>query len=333
MNLLWGAFFSRGLSGLVAMSASSASQLVFGEQLNSWWDTPAATWNTPRDLWSSSTSCKSGMSSREGWLVAITVKMREEQRFHKSRMQGIVAFQDFTVVHVAPGWGRQVLVTLKGVKGLVHSHNVLLSCPQNRILVTLLSFLHHILVIGCWRQKRANDVNLHNNAMRFILYSTRNVSGNCCLIPVVITGFTVTYYRNRNICINYTLIKMSLTKGNEQWSWLKAVIAKLWTWIRAKYLSPVFPLGFTEILRGRNLLGEKKGQTRFFFFCTRSKSSSAQNRHRTNTQKGCVSEILCLCTDTEYLCSGHVTRCVEALFINLKRVARMRTRAHSFTTA
>lgn len=35
MNLLWGAFFSRGLSGLVAMSASSASQLVFGEQLNS----------------------------------------------------------------------------------------------------------------------------------------------------------------------------------------------------------------------------------------------------------------------------------------------------------
>lgn len=153
MNLLWGAFFSRGLSGLVAMSASSASQLVFGEQLNSWWDTPAATWNTPGDLWSSSTSCKSGMSSREGWLVEVTVKMREEQRFHKSRMRGIVAFQDFTIVHVAPGRGRQVLVTLEGVKGLVHSHNFLLSCPQNRLLVTLLGFLHHILVIGCWRQK------------------------------------------------------------------------------------------------------------------------------------------------------------------------------------
>lgn len=170
------------------------------------------------------------------------------------------------------------------------------------------------------------------------------MSGNCCLIPVVITGFAVTYYRNRNICINYTLIKMSLTKGNEQWSWLNAVIAKLWTWIRAKYLSAVFPLGFTENLRGRSLLGNWKGgggwkrkkraELEFLFlFCTRSKSTSAQDRHRINTRKGCVSEILCLCIDTEYLCSGHVTRCVEALFINLKGVPRMRTRAHSFTTA
>lgn len=122
---------------------------------------------------------------------------------------------------------------------------------------------------------------------------------------------------------------MSLTKGNEQWSCLNAVIAKLWTWIRAKYLRAVFLLGFTGNLRGRNLPGNwkreggwkrKKGvELEFLFlFCTRSKSSSAQDRHRINTQKGCVSEILCLCIDTEYLCSGHVTRCVEALFINLK---------------
>lgn len=99
--------------------------------------------------------------------MAITVKMREGQRFHKSGMRGIVAFKDFTIVHVAPGRGRQVLVTLEGVKGLVHSHNVPLSCPQNRLLVALLGFLHHILVIGCWRQNRANDVNLHNNVMGF----------------------------------------------------------------------------------------------------------------------------------------------------------------------
>lgn len=91
------------------------------------------------------------------------------------------------------------------------------------------------------------------------------------------TGFIVTYYRNRNIWINYTLIKMSLTKENKQWSRLNAVIAKLWTCIRAKYLSPVFSLGFMENLRGRNFLGnrkkwrgglekKKKGRTRIFNF-------------------------------------------------------------------
>lgn len=119
------------------------------------------------------------MSSREGRLEAIRVKMREERRFHKSGRRGIVAFQDFTVVHVAPGRGRQVLVTLEWVKGLVHSHNVPLSCPQNRLLAALLGFLHHILVIGCLRQNGANDVNLDNNVMGFVLDSTSITHKKC----------------------------------------------------------------------------------------------------------------------------------------------------------
>lgn len=56
-------FFSKGLWGLVAMLASSANQLVLGEQLNSWCNTPGPRWYNPGDLWSSSTSCRSGMSS------------------------------------------------------------------------------------------------------------------------------------------------------------------------------------------------------------------------------------------------------------------------------
>lgn len=62
-NLLCGIFFSKGLWGLVAMLASSANQLVLGEQTNSWCDTPDPRWYNPGDLWSSSTSWRSGMSS------------------------------------------------------------------------------------------------------------------------------------------------------------------------------------------------------------------------------------------------------------------------------
>lgn len=122
-NLLWGAVFSRGLSGLVAMLASSASQLVFGEQLNSWWDTPAATWNTPGDLWSSSTSCRSGMSSKE---VMIKDHYHKVGFHRKKGRKTMPCFKDFTIIHVTPRWRGQVLVALQGVKGLVHSRSVLL---------------------------------------------------------------------------------------------------------------------------------------------------------------------------------------------------------------
>lgn len=81
INLLCGAFFSKGLWGLVAMLASSASQLVLGEQLNSWWDTPAPTWNNPGDLWSSSTSCRSGMSSGERSMATLMIKTWESSVF------------------------------------------------------------------------------------------------------------------------------------------------------------------------------------------------------------------------------------------------------------
>lgn len=86
IHLLCGAFFSKGLWGLVAMLASSASQLVLGEQLNSWWDTPAPTWNNPGDLWSSSTSCRSGMSSGDRSTVTIIVNMWTCSVFLKYRV-------------------------------------------------------------------------------------------------------------------------------------------------------------------------------------------------------------------------------------------------------
>lgn len=125
-NLLWGAVFSRGLSGFVAMSASSASQLVLGEQLNSWWETPAATWNTPGDLWSSSTSCKSGMSSKGGTMRGDYHQAGFWEEKQKTKNTTSCCFEDFTVIHVTPGRGGQVLVALEGVKGLVHSHSFLL---------------------------------------------------------------------------------------------------------------------------------------------------------------------------------------------------------------
>lgn len=34
-------------------------------------------------------------------------------------------FKDFTIIHVTPRWGRQVLVTLQWIKGLVHFHKFL----------------------------------------------------------------------------------------------------------------------------------------------------------------------------------------------------------------
>lgn len=119
-NLLYGAFFSRGLCGLVAMLASSASQLVLGEQLSSWWDTPAPTWNNPGDLWSSSTSCSSGMSS-----VGEVNGNNYKEYVEGGGESLFLCFKDFTIIHVTPRWGRQVLVTLQRIKGLVHFHKFL----------------------------------------------------------------------------------------------------------------------------------------------------------------------------------------------------------------
>lgn len=157
-NLLWGAVFSRGLSGLVAMSASSASQLVFGEQLNSWWDTPAATWNATGDLWSSSTSCRSGMSSKAG----VIKRWLRSGRFFTKKRKEKEHFVVFTVIHVTSRWGGQVLVALEGVKGLVHSRSVLLFLVLKTDSTSLINFVHHVLVNGC-KQKQSwnwNDLSL-----------------------------------------------------------------------------------------------------------------------------------------------------------------------------
>lgn len=119
-NLLCGAFFSRGLWGLVAMLASSASQLVLGEQLSSWWDTPAPTWNNPGDLWSSSTSCSSGMSSWEKSTIIFRINMWKSSVCLNVECDFSLVY-DITKIHVAPRWGRQVLGALEWIKGLVHS--------------------------------------------------------------------------------------------------------------------------------------------------------------------------------------------------------------------
>lgn len=155
-NLLWGAVFSRGLSGLVAMSASSASQLVFGEQLNSWWETPAATWNTPGDLWSSSTSCKSGMSSKGG-------TMRGD--YHQAGFWG----KKTKNVTVLLFWGfyrnpfdtraRRAgpRCTWGGQRTRPFSQLSAFPCPQNRLFTSLINFLHHILVSGCKRRQNSGN--------------------------------------------------------------------------------------------------------------------------------------------------------------------------------
>lgn len=141
-HLLCGAFFSKGLWGLVAMLASSASQLVLEERLNSWCDTPDPTWNNPGDLWSSSTSCRSGMSSEGRSTATLMTWHKEKLGFLTTRR----LFWDFTIFHVTPGWGRQVLVALEQVKRFVHSHTVLpFPLFLNRLLVCLLSFHHCIL--------------------------------------------------------------------------------------------------------------------------------------------------------------------------------------------
>lgn len=117
-NLLCGMFFSKGLWGLVAMLASSANQLVLGEQLNSWCNTPGPRWYNPGDLWSSSTSCRSGMSS-EG---KATVTFKYNTRGNISTSIWNVSW-NFTIIHVTPRWGRQVFITLERVKGLIHFVN------------------------------------------------------------------------------------------------------------------------------------------------------------------------------------------------------------------
>lgn len=119
-NLLCGMFFSKGLWGLVAMLASSANQLVLGEQPNSWCDIPDPRWYNPGDLWSSSTSCRSGMSSEGRSTVTLKYNTRKNDFFQMD------CVWNFTIIHVTPRWGRQVFVTLKWVKGLVHFINILL---------------------------------------------------------------------------------------------------------------------------------------------------------------------------------------------------------------
>lgn len=146
-NLLYGASLSKGLWGLVAMLASSASQLVLGEQLSSWWDTPAPTWNKPGDLWSSSTSCSSGMSSVMRLTVLFIISMCKSSVQLNVECDSL-PFLHFTIIHVAPRWRRQVLVTLERIKGFVHRHNVLLFPLLfffNRLQVSLLSVHYHIL--------------------------------------------------------------------------------------------------------------------------------------------------------------------------------------------
>lgn len=128
-----GASFSRGLWGLVAMLANSASQLVLGEQLSSWWDT-APTWNNLGDLWSSSTSCSSGMSSKE--II---------QYFSYTYLKGSVCLTadctfflaSFTILHVAPRRGRQVLITLERIERLVHFQDVRFPLFQNKKRATV----------------------------------------------------------------------------------------------------------------------------------------------------------------------------------------------------
>lgn len=153
-NLLWGAVFSRGLSGLVAMSASSASQLVLGEQLNSWWETPAATWNTPGDLWSSSTSCKSGMSSKGGTMRGDyhQAGFWQEKKNKKHDVWGFYRNPcDTRARRAGPRctWG--------GQRTRPFSQLSAFPCPQNRLFTSLINFLHHILVSGC--KQRQNGGN------------------------------------------------------------------------------------------------------------------------------------------------------------------------------
>lgn len=142
-NLLWGAVFSRGLSGLVAMSASSASQLVFGEQLNSWWDTPTATWKSPGERWSSSTSCRSGMSSRGG-------RRRVRGGRHQGRGQTILLLEWF-YRNPCGSWATRAgpRYTWAGQRTRPLSQPFSFSCLQKRLSASSTHFLHHIVVSGC----------------------------------------------------------------------------------------------------------------------------------------------------------------------------------------
>lgn len=138
-----GASFSRGLWGLVAMLANSASQLVLGEQLSSWWDT-APTWNNLGDLWSSSTSCSSGMSSKE--II---------QYFSYAYLKGSVCLTadctfflaSFTILHVAPRRGRQVLITLERIERLVHFQDVRFPLFQNKKTGYCPAYLASIVIL------------------------------------------------------------------------------------------------------------------------------------------------------------------------------------------
>lgn len=185
------ASFSKGLWGLVAILANSASQLVFGAPLSPWWDT-APTWNKAGDLWSSSTSCKSGISS-EKKLGCFNVQSKHKNRFtFVTRDFLCSALYLFTIIHVAPRWWRQVLITFQRIKGLVHCDNIL-SCfffqQQQR---TYTAFIIRLLAIKFWGEikqiKRSwnpfwqwhlllSFINLH---LRWTCYTVK--SNELCII-------------------------------------------------------------------------------------------------------------------------------------------------------